>query len=321
MTVPQSVSVIVPTIGRPESLEQLLCSISKQTVRPAEVVVADGSSEPETERLLADPRWVAAGLVLRRVVVQPPHAVRQREAAVARSIGDLLFFLDDDIELESDCIEQMVSCLTKQPGAVAVMGTFTNMSWPQPTRAWRLYLQWVLGLKPDEWQGRVLGPLLRFGFDPLPTVVRRCDWIGTCNSLVRRVAYQAVGGFSDFFLHRCTMNEDVDLGIKLTRVGRILFCPMGRMAHYHAPSGRVPPAQVAEDDLHNRYLILRRTCGLVRSQALSQVFLFALVESLSALLGGVRRKRFNSFWQQLFGRVAGLRRVVELGLSTTTKAM
>src|SRR3712207_7545971 len=39
-------------------------------------------------------------------------------------------------------------------------------------------------------------------------------------------------------------------------------CPDARMAHHHAPGGRVTKFLAAEDDLFNRYFILRRTLGV-----------------------------------------------------------
>ena len=113
---PASVSVIVPTIGRPESLRRLLESILGQTVRPTEVVVADGSSDPATEQLLAAPEWTARGLAVHRVSVQPPNAVRQRHAAVAQATGELLLFLDDDIVLEPDCLQRLIETLRAAAG-------------------------------------------------------------------------------------------------------------------------------------------------------------------------------------------------------------
>src|SRR5438128_12485449 len=97
------------------------------------------------------------------------------------------------------------------------------------------------------------------------------EWLGTGNRIIRRSSYEQVGGLSSFFLHRCTTNEDVDLGVRLSRIGKILFCPDARMAHEHAPTGRVSVMAAAEDDLYNRYFILRRTFKQSRIQAYSSV--------------------------------------------------
>ncbi len=225
------------------------------------MIVADGGEDGATAEVAADSRWLASGLNVRRICVRPPNAVRQRVAAIRSSRGEFLFLLDDDVVLEPDCVEEMLIVLRTAPEAVAVTADFSNCQWPQPTRVWRFYLRRVLGLAEGEWQGRVLGPLLRFGFNPVPADCRRIHWLGAGNSMVRRSAYEQVGGFSNFFLHRSSMNEDVDLGLKLSRVGPILFCPRARMAHHQSPNGRVSVSMAAEDDLFNRFLILRRTVG------------------------------------------------------------
>lgn len=304
------VSAIVPTIGRPESLTRLLASLAGQTRAIDEVVIADGSSDGGTAAVIADPRWAAAGLTVLRVPVSPPHAVRQREAAIAVAKGRLMLMLDDDVELERDCVAQMLKALDDDPAAVAVMADFNNQVWAMPTQIWRFYLRFALGLAEGAWQGRVVGPLLRFGFNPPPAETRACEWLGSGNSLMRRDAFERAGGFSDFFLHRSTMNEDVDLSLRLARQGRLLFCPGARLGHFHDPGGRVSQAQAAEDDVFNRFHVLHRTAGQSRAGAFGLVTLFAFVESLSNLAGAAMRLRWGQTGRLLGGRFAALRRII-----------
>lgn len=294
-----TISAIVPTIGRPESLARLLDSLAMQSCGLHEVIVADGSGDAATASVLRDPRWAAAGLAVRSVEVQPPHAVRQRAAAIAASSGDLLLLLDDDVALEPQCVEQLLSCV--KPGVVAASADFNNQSWPEPTAAWRFYLRRILGLQDGAWQGRVVGPLLRFGFSPVPAEPRPIEWLASGNTLLRRSAYDAAGGFSDFFLHRSTINEDVDLGLRVGRLGTIMFCPGARLAHYHAPAGRVSADIAAEDDLYNRFMIMRRTQRLGVLTALRRIVLYAGVETASNLIGGFRR----GSWPGLIARTRG----------------
>jgi GT2 family glycosyltransferase len=300
----------VPTIGRPQSLSQLLVSLAAQTVPVREVLVADSSSQDETERVTNDPRWAENGLVVKRILVHPPHAVRQREAAIAAAKGKLLLLLDDDVELEPLCVEEMVKALATHPNVVAVMADFNNQEWPMPTQAWRLYLRFVHGIKEGEWQGRVIGPLLRYGYNPTPKDVSPIEWLGTCNSLICRNAFERAGGFSSFFLHRSTMNEDVDLGIRLSRVGIILFAPKARLSHIQDSRGRVSPYQAAEDDLYNRFLVLHRTVGHARLLALGLAAVFVLLESASNLLGAVLNGRWGMTGALLRGRMSALIRIL-----------
>jgi GT2 family glycosyltransferase len=273
-------------------------------------VVADGSSIDETATLVADECWQRGGLRVERVAVQPPNTVRQRVAAIAEARGEYLLFLDDDVALEADCVEQMINVLRQDAGIVGVFADLNNQSWPMPTRAWRFYLRYILGMEKEAWQGRVVGPLLRFAYNPVPNRVMPIEWLGTGNTMVRRSAFDQAGGFSDFFLHRCTMNEDVDLGLKISRFGRIVFCPAARMGHFHAPGGRVSPMIAAEDDLTNRFLVMRHTQRRSAAAAFWLVFLYFSIETASNLGGCLRRLRSNGFGARLGGRLRALLRIV-----------
>ncbi|HEX5965974.1 MAG TPA: glycosyltransferase [Pyrinomonadaceae bacterium] len=302
------ISAIVPTIGRVDSLNALLESLAAQTRAVDEVIVA--SADHRTCDFLNNGDWQSSNIAVRCIVVSPPNAVRQRMAAIDVARGDYLLLLDDDVVLEPHCVQNMFALLEADDEMVAVTADFSNQTWPDPTRIWQLYLRQVLKLDREQWQGRVVGPLLRFGFNPVPSVPQQMEWLGSGSSLIRRSAFLSVGGFSDFFLHRCTINEDVDLGLKLGRAGRIMFCPDARMAHHHAPGGRVTKFLAAEDDLFNRYFILRRTLGNHFLRAFGLVTLYFIVETMSQFLGCVRRLNFRGFVAPLSGRLRAFGRIL-----------
>jgi len=304
------VSVIVPTIGRPDSLMDLLNSIALQTKKAYEIIVADASSGSEIHSVIANACWARAGLRVERIAVEEPNAVHQRRLAIAKATGEFLLLLDDDVVLERDCVEEMLKLFESNIEVVGVFADFNNQDWPVPARCWRLYLRYFHRIKAGEWQGRVFGPLLRYGYNPRPLHPMRVEWLGAGNSMILRGAYEKAGGFSGFFLHRCTMNEDVDLGLKLARIGTLLFCPSARMAHLHAPGGRLPVKVVAEDDIFNRYMILRKTREYGFLHALGLVFLFVVVETASGFVGSLRRLTFIGFGSRFHGRALGLIRAI-----------
>lgn len=305
-----AISAIVPTIGRPDSLRRLLKSLCAQTSKVDEVIVADGSSNDETCKVVEEYGSQDSELAVRRIAVYPPNAVRQRQAAIHASQGELLLLLDDDVALEPRCVEEMLKVITSAPEVVAVTADFNNQTWAEPTRFWRMYMRWFCGLREGEWQGRVIGPLLRFGFNPSPANVVPMKWFGAGMSLIRRDTYNQAGGFSGFFLHRCTTNEDVDLGLKFSKLGRILFCPSARMSHFHASGGRVSPMNAAEDDLYNRYLVMRCTQERSVLSAFSLILLYFTIETCSNLGGCFRRLSSNGFGARTFGRILALFRIV-----------
>lgn len=306
---PGFISAIVPTIGRADSLRALLESLRTQTCKVDEVIVADASGSDDTKLLVNERQWRQSGLTVKREVVDPPNAVRQREAAIKIATGEFLLFLDDDVVLEPECVAQMMDLLKTNADVVGVTADFNNQTWPQPTKMWQWYLHYALRLRKEEWQGRVVGPLLRFGYNPVPADPAPMEWLGTGNSLVRHSAYQQAGGFSDFFLHRCTINEDMDLSLKLSRIGRILFCPAARMTHHHAPEGRVTAMLAAEDDLFNRFFILRHTLGRSTLRAFWLVTIYFAIETTSHFLGCLRRLNFRNFFPRLRGHLRALGRI------------
>ena len=304
-----TISAIIPTIGRPSSLTRLLEALSAQTRRPDEIVVADGSESAEIVQLVTAPRWREAGLAVRHLRVNPPNAVRQRKAAIADSRGSLLLLLDDDVVPEPRCVEALVTCLELQQ-AVAVGADFSNQQWPAPTTLWRWYLGVFHGMSRGEWQGKVVGPLLRFGYHPVPATPSPMQWLGSGHTLIRRDAYDRAGGFSDFFLHRSTVNEDVDLGLKLGSIGAMFLCPAARMAHMHDPGGRASTRNVAEDDLYNRYCVLRYTQRRSRAASARLIVTFFFIETLSSIAAAARGRHVDGFGRRLTGRVQALVRIV-----------
>ena len=92
-----SVSVIVPTIGRPESLARLLDSLAAQTRRVREVLVADGSGTDGISAVTSDPRFAAAGLAVRRLAGHagmeflPPRISPWKQFAERYSSGKLIY--------------------------------------------------------------------------------------------------------------------------------------------------------------------------------------------------------------------------------------
>ena len=81
----ESVSAIIPTIGRPSSLAQLLSSLLAQTVRVDEAIVADASTDDQIAKVVGDGRWKSGGLTVRHIVVSRPNAVCQRDQAILSS--------------------------------------------------------------------------------------------------------------------------------------------------------------------------------------------------------------------------------------------
>jgi GT2 family glycosyltransferase len=190
------VTVIVPVRNDATSLARCLASILRHLPSNTDIVVADNGS---TDASVAAAR--AAGA---RVVLAPGvrvGEVRNRGAHGAR--GSLLAFVDADHELGAGWIEAAIETVS-DPNVAAV-----GFDYCPPLHA--------------TWVQRIYN-----AFRAHPTGIRRTDWIGAGNLVVKTDAFAAVGGF-DASLEAC---EDVDFCQRLSAAGFILMSD-SRMRSVH----------------------------------------------------------------------------------------
>jgi len=121
-----TLSVIVPTRNRATSLRLLLASLDRLNPPPEsyEIVIADNGSTDETPRLLAGWRAAAPGRLVVRVNEQGKS--RALNAAIAASRGQLLAFLDDDVEVDPAWLAEVWAYFTRRD-VVAAQG---SVLWP-----------------------------------------------------------------------------------------------------------------------------------------------------------------------------------------------
>lgn len=113
-----TVSVIIPVYKGGENLRRCLLAVTGADPPPHEIiVVVDGGAESL--------EWLAKGSGL-QVLSTPtrggPARARNLGARIAR--GDLLFFVDADVVLYPDAIDQVVVTFSDEPSLAAVFGSY-----------------------------------------------------------------------------------------------------------------------------------------------------------------------------------------------------
>jgi GT2 family glycosyltransferase len=115
----QTASIVVPTIGRPESLARLLRALDLQRDVDGAfdaVVVSDGPLSRETRAILETHRRFQVQVA--ELEPSGPAAARNRGAAVAQ--GDVLIFLDDDIEPTPGVVRAHLAFHQSVPDAIGL---------------------------------------------------------------------------------------------------------------------------------------------------------------------------------------------------------
>jgi len=206
------ISIVLPTYNRRPRLARVLAGLDRQTT-PADrfevVIVDDGSTDDTAEWLAQNQKRAYA---VRSVRQKNGGPARARNAGVEAAVGELLLFIDDDVEPTPELVAEHERCHDAERDIV-VMGPLASLPhYRQPWVAWeqaKLEAQYRSMLRGD-WE---------------PTF--RQFWTG--NASVARAHVLAAGGFDPAFLRA----EDVELGRRMHERGlQFRFNPKARGLHH-----------------------------------------------------------------------------------------
>jgi len=206
MTDPVPVSVVIPTVGRPELVAQALDSLGRCDPRAAEVLVVDQSVDGSVAEVVQRFSHVGARLVS----LEPPNLSRARNLGLAEAAEDFVLFIDDDCTVHESWAETGWRLLDADPDRIVtgrVLGTSAN----------------VPSVREDDERHDYTGEL-------------RCEVLYPNNMAARRTALLEFGGFDERFQGA---GEDLDLCYRWLRAGRSLWFEPELVVWHH--DWRSPP--------------------------------------------------------------------------------
>jgi glycosyltransferase involved in cell wall biosynthesis len=103
------VSIVIPTLMEEEYLPKLLETIRNQTYQPIEVVVADSSSPPSSDRTLE----ICQAYGARYIYVPKLNLPHARNSGAREAQGEILVFVDADCLFTPTYIQNVVAALDK----------------------------------------------------------------------------------------------------------------------------------------------------------------------------------------------------------------
>ena len=212
---PPRVSVVLPTVDRPEAIYNLLRHLEHQSVAPLEIVVVDQSAAP-------DPRVEAYAASTPRVRY---HRIAERGLPNARNVGiglargDVLLFLDDDSIPDPDLVRfHAERYADREVSGVGgrVQGGYDSA-----------------GSEVGRFRASDGKVIRNFG----STSGCEVEHLPGGNMSFRREVFDRVGGFDKAY-GGSAIGEETDFCLRARRSGfRFVFEPRASLEHLHLPTG------------------------------------------------------------------------------------
>lgn len=223
------ISIIIPTKDKADILEQCLKSIyEKSTYKNYEIIVVDNNSEEkETFELFEKYKKYDNFRVLEQKI--PFNYSKINNAAAAIANGELLLFLNNDIEVISeDWLERMAGeACRKEIGAVGVKLLYPNNT-VQHGGVVLLGGKWIanhigLGLRDDD-----------YGYFATLYTRRNYSAVTAACMMIKKSVFEEIGGFEEKLT---VAYNDVDLCLKAVKAGYYnLYIGGVKLYHYESLS-------------------------------------------------------------------------------------
>jgi GT2 family glycosyltransferase len=304
-----TISVVTPTLDRPDEVKALLANLAAQTHLPVELVLVDGAPPmmDETQRIVD----LNAGTL--------PYGVRyirhgggtavQRNIGIDAARGDFIAFIDDDNVFPSDFFAELIAVFGQdnRDDVAAVTGYITNLYLDaKQSPRWRWYRR--LGLfttyEPGRFDFQTGYPINRY-LQPPHNGLREIDLMGAGCAMWRRELFDSGLRFSPFFVDY-GVAEDVHLALRARKAGwKILEVGRAHCVEMHSPRGRPNKRKIARKTAVNyRFLFV----DIVPNRTVWQEVRFwrvQLFDLLRQTAWAIRRGQKND-WGAALGKIEGI---------------
>lgn len=280
------ISVCVVTYNRSENIDRIIRSLKKQRVSPHQLVIVDDSDGNETQKIIS--RFDSQTNVSTEYIHRSTSSgmTEARNVAIDYVDGDIVAFLDDDVECPPEWIANLRNSWRSHPNAHAIGGpallvdsdgeyvhdithTDENLNWINKYGEQRS--------SQGAW---------------VPSSYIEVDQLGGANMSFRKNVLDDLGGFNAFY-QGSEVYEDTDIMARIRRRdGKIIYHPDLAIKHYETAKVGAPTDKEAQYWFGFNAILFRYICypenfsiSIIRLLTINQGWLLpAWLKFLSALI-------------------------------------
>ena len=290
MKKPIHMAYVIPTKDRPDDMRVLLNSLLNQTVLVEQIIVVDGS-DPAIDNVITE----YTALEITYVRVFPPSLAKQRNAGMAalRENINIAGYLDDDVVLEPDATEQMISFWEGAKSSIGGAG-FSVLNQPMAfsNRLARLFLL------DDPQPGKMLSSGFQAQIPPLRALTPT-DWLYGGATLWRRSViddYQ----FDEWYIGHGYL-EDVDYSYRVRQQYELFVVGAAQVNHYSRPIRLESNFDIGKQQVLNRLYFIKKMDKFTSIQTVQ-----AFVGQMFFNIASSFRHMDTAGMRRFFGNVTGV---------------
>lgn len=309
-----TISIVTPTLYRPDEVMGMLENLCKQEYLPTEVILVDGAPDDET-RTRSLVKNINKNLPFNTKYIRKGGGTAiQRNIGIEAAKGNLICFIDDDIRLENDFLKIIVKYFQNSiySDVGGIVGYRMNETInPKNHRRWTWYKR--LGIyksfepgKYDYQTGYPINANLQTPF----IGIKEVDFMTTACAVWRREVMDNGLRFDEFFKDYGVL-EDAHFSLRAGEKWKLFQVGHARCIHLRSKKARENPFLVASKTAVNyRYVFI----DIIKKRTLMQEIRFWRVQifDLCHFVIYALRHWGKDEWLKVFGKISGISKAIYL---------
>lgn len=302
------ISVVTPTLHRPQEVLGLLDTLVKQELLPHEVVFVDGAPIQNGETQKAIESAVDSFPFKIRYIRSGRGTAIQRNTGIEAADGNLIALIDDDVRLDPSFLRKMSEHFEsdREKKVGGIVGYRTNHHFrSDDSERWRWYkrLKLLTTYEPGHYDYETGYPINN-NMQPPFEGVRPVDFMTTACAVWRREVFDSGLRFHTFFRDYGVL-EDAHFSLRAKRNWTLLQHGEAHCEELHSPNGRVNSRKIGYKCVVNYYFVFK---DVANPLSLNQKYRFWRYQAFEFFRIGasvIRRRRWKDV-QEIAGRVQGV---------------
>lgn len=302
------ISVVTPTLRRPDEIAGLLDNLANQILPPTEIILVDGAFPQERESEIIISTKAKSLPFTCNYIRHGGGTAIQRNVGIDNANSSFIAFIDDDIRLEPEFFQRILKAFDNNFDIGGIVGYRTNQHFIDAER-WRWYRRLHLfnTYEPGHYD-YTSGYPINVNLQPPFNGLREVDFMTTSCAVWRKQVFDNGLRFDRFFSDY-GMLEDAHLSLKAGLEWKLLQCGDARCIHLQSANARSPRIKIGYKSVINYYYVFQ---DIVKPLTLShqlRFWRFQLFELFRVGISAIRRRRMSDA-MEFIGRIKGIVSVI-----------